>query len=337
MKPQDEIQLSIIIAVYQRQDELTSLLNSLVKQSDKNFEVIIVDDGSPSKLEPIVDGFNELLNIKYYYKDNSGPGLSRNFGMSKAEGNYFVFLDSDTIIPAHYIEEVKKELTSEYVDFFGGSDNAHESFNTLQKAINFSMTSFLTTGGIRGGKKAVKNFQPRSFNMGISQKAYLATGGFSEMRVGEDPDLSMTLWEKGFKSRWFPHAYVYHKRRTSLKNFGRQVKSFGIARPILNQRHPRYKSITFWFPTIFILGFTLAFILLFFGLWHFMALYGIYFAFIFILSSIENKSLKVGIMSCITSFIQFEMYGFGFLRSQIMINLLGKKPKEAFPTHFYNQ
>lgn len=337
MKQLEEIQLSIIIAVYQRQDELTVLLNSLVNQSDKGFEVLVIDDGSPEKLESVVDGFKDQLNIKYYYKHNSGPGLTRNYGMSKAEGNYFIFLDSDTIIPAHYIEEVKKELSSDYVDFFGGSDNAHKSFDTLQKAINFSMTSFLTTGGIRGGKKAVKNFQPRSFNMGISKKAYQATGGFSEMRVGEDPDLTMTLWEKGFKSRWFANAYVYHRRRTSLKKFGRQVKSFGIARPILNQRHPKYKSLSFWFPTVFILGFTLAFILLLFGLWHFMVLYGIYFAFIFILSSIQNKSLKVGFMSCITSFIQFEMYGFGFLRSQILINLLGKKPKEAFPTHFYNQ
>ncbi|MGI9527387.1 MAG: glycosyltransferase [Weeksellaceae bacterium] len=328
--------LSIIIAVYERKEELSELLYSLSKQSNKDFETVIVDDGSETDLKPLVESFADRLYIQYYKKPNSGPGLSRNYGMDKAKGDYFIFLDSDTIVPPHYIEEVVKELKVNYVDFYGGSDASHEDFSSLQKAINFSMTSFLTTGGIRGGKDKVGKFQPRSFNMGMSRKAYEESGGFSEMRVGEDPDLTLSLWEKGFKSRWFPEAYVYHKRRTSLKKFGRQVKAFGIARPILNQRHPHYTSITFWFPTIFILAFTLAIILSFFGKWLLLAMFGLYFLLILTVSSIQNKSLKVGLLSCITTFIQFEMYGMGFLRSQIMLNLKKKDPKEAFPKHFYN-
>ncbi|MXV38102.1 glycosyltransferase [Flavobacteriaceae bacterium Ap0902] len=326
---------SIIIAVYQREEELKDLLTSLTQQSNRNFEVVIVDDGSTVDLKPVVDLFSDKLAIFYYKKLNSGPGLSRNYGMQKASGDYFIFLDSDTIVPPHYIAEVLKELENNYVDFFGGSDASHQDFSALQKAINFSMTSFLTTGGIRGGKQKVDKFQPRSFNMGMSREAFEATGGFSDLRVGEDPDLTLTLWEKGFKSRWFPKAYVYHKRRATLKQFGRQVKAFGIARPILNQRHPAYNSITFWFPTIFILGLAVAIVLSFFGLWQFVALFGVYFAFIFVVAAIQNKSLKVGILSCITTFIQFEMYGMGFIRSQIMLNVFNQDPKEAFPNHFY--
>lgn len=329
--------LSIIIAVYNRAYELTELLQTLVQQECNNFQVILVDDGSNIDLSSAIQAFKSKLNLHYYKKENSGPGLSRNFGIEKAEGDYFIFLDSDTLVPAHYICEVQKELTADYVDFFGGSDASYQDFSSLQKAINFSMTSFFTTGGIRGGKHQVGKFQPRSFNMGLSRKAYEATGGFSHLRVGEDPDLTLSLWEKGFKSRWFPQAYVYHKRRTSLPKFGKQVKAFGIARPILNQRHPAYQSITFWFPSIFILGLFLSVILLFLGIWHFLLLYAIYFMLIFIISSIQNKSLIVGVLSCITTFIQFEMYGMGFLRSQMMLNILGKDPQEAFPHHFYKQ
>lgn len=332
-----DLKLSIIIAVYERKDELTELLQSLTKQTCNDFEVIIVDDGSQTNLKDVSDSFSNQLDIHYYKKENSGPGLTRNYGMSKANGVYFIFLDSDTIVPEEYICEVKRELETDFVDFYGGSDASHNDFDDLQKAISFSMTSFMTTGGIRGGKEKVGKFQPRSFNMGLSRKAYETTGGFSDLRVGEDPDLTLTLWEKGFKSRWFPKAFVYHKRRTSLLKFGRQVKSFGIARPILNKRHPKYKSITFWFPTIFFGGFTISLILLIFGYWHLSFLYMVYFMLIFILSVIKYKSLKIGVLSCITTFIQFEMYGMGFFRSQIKLNLLGKDPKEAFPNHFYKK
>ena len=337
MKPIDKIQLSIIIAVYQRKDELSELLKSLTSQTCKNFEVIVVDDGSPDSLEETVNQFSKELNLLYYYKTNSGPGLSRNFGMSKANGNYFIFLDSDTLIPSNYICEVLKELDQDYVDFYGGSDNAHTTFNALQKAINFSMTSFLTTGGVRGGTQKVNNFQPRSFNMGISRKAYHKTNGFSDLRIGEDPDLSMTLWENGFKSRWFPKAFVFHKRRTSLSKFFHQVKGFGIARPILNQRHPKYSALTFWFPSLFLLGMLFSILFASLGFNLFLLLYLCYFLLIYIISSFENKSIVVGALSIVTTFLQFTGYGLGFILSQFKLNILGQNPKKAFPNHFYNQ
>lgn len=335
MRANTEIQLSIIIAVYQRQDELTELLHSLTKQTIQDFEVVVVDDGSPEPLESVVDAFKEQLHLQYYYKSNSGPGLSRNYGMSKAQGNYFVFLDSDTIVPEHYIQEVKSELVQNYVDFYGGSDRAHHLFDHLQKAINFSMTSILTTGGVRGGKKRVDRFQPRSFNMGISNEAFELTDGFSKMRIGEDPDLSMTLWENGMKSRWFPNAFVFHKRRTSLAKFFQQVKGFGIARPILNQRHPQYKAITFWFPSLFLLGLVFSLVLFILNIPLFLSFYAAYFLAILLVSSYQNKSIIVGLLSVVTTLLQFVGYGFGFLWSQFQLNILGRQPEKAFPQHFY--
>ena len=250
-----DLNFSIIIAVYNREDELNELLQSLTKQSDSDFEVIVVDDGSKNSLEPIVNSFQSKLDIHYFYKKNSGPAQSRNYGMGKANGNYFIFLDSDTIAPKNYIKTIRRELMENFVDAFGGPDAADEHFTDLQKAISFSMTSILTTGGIRGGKKHIGKFQPRSFNMGISRKAFENTGGFGDLRIGEDPDLSMTLWEKGFETRLIPEAEVFHKRRTSLNKFAKQVYEFGVARPILNQRHPKYAKLTFWFPTLFLFYF----------------------------------------------------------------------------------
>lgn len=323
---------------------MTELLQSLTFQTYKDFEVIVVDDGSQNRLESVVNSFSNSLNIRYFYKENSGPAHSRNFGMKQADGNYFIFLDSDTIAPKTYVENVCKELNYNYVDAFGGPDAADASFNELQKAITFSMTSFLTTGGIRGGKKHVGKFQPRSFNMGISKKAFETTGGFGELRIGEDPDLSMTLWEKGFETRLFPQAKVYHKRRTSLAKFAKQVHQFGIARPILNQRHPNYTKITFWFPTIFTLGLmgSLAiFILSFFiegnikyGLAIPLFMYILYFQAIFLLASAQYDNFKVGTLAIYTTLIQFFNYGIGFFKSWISINILKENPKKRFPTHF---
>ena len=340
----EDLQLSIIIAVYERQDELTELLSSLTKQTDHNFEIIIVDDGSTTKLETVCAKFNSQLKLHYYYKTNSGPGKSRNYGMAKANGNYFIFLDSDTIIPPTYIQSVKHELSTNYVDAFGGPDDADDSFTNLQKAITFSMTSFLTTGGIRGGKKQIGKFQPRSFNMGISRKAYEKTGGFADLRVGEDPDLSMRLWENGFETRLFQDSKVIHKRRTSLKKFAKQVYQFGVARPILNQRHPKYVKPTFWFPSLFFLGTLFAWFTFLIGiffqeyqsiLWIPFDLWLIYMILIFLFSYFRFRSVKVAILSIQTTLIQFFNYGYGFLESQFKLNILKKDSKKAFPSHFH--
>ena len=340
----EDLQLSIIIAVYERQDELTELLSSLTKQTDKSFEIIIIDDGSQNKLDTVCAKFDAQLDLHYYYKTNSGPGKSRNFGMEKANGNYFIFLDSDTIIPTTYIESVKNELSINFVDAFGGPDDADDSFTDLQKAITFSMTSFLTTGGIRGGKKQIGKFQPRSFNMGISRKAYKKTGGFADLRVGEDPDLSMRLWENGFDTRLFQDSKVIHKRRTSLKKFAKQVYQFGVARPILNQRHSKYIKPTFWFPSLFFVGTLFAFLFLVlsfvFSDFKFIlqvpfVIWLIYMLLIFLFSTIRFQSAKVGLLSIQTTLIQFFNYGYGFLESQFKLNILKQNPKKAFPSHFH--
>ena len=339
-----DLQISIIIAVYERQDELTELLTSLTKQTDNLFEIIIVDDGSQNKLDTVCAKFENQLNLHYYYKTNSGPGKSRNYGMEKANGNYFIFLDSDTIIPSTYIASVKQELSTNYVDAFGGPDDADDSFTDMQKAITFSMTSFLTTGGIRGGKKQIGKFQPRSFNMGISRKAYEKTGGFADLRVGEDPDLSMRLWENGFETRLFSASKVIHKRRTSLKKFAKQVYQFGVARPILNQRHPKYIKPTFWFPSLFFVGtlFAFLFLVLSFVFSNFkfilqvpFVIWLIYMFLIFLFSTIRFQSAKVGLLSIQTTLIQFFNYGYGFLESQFKLNILKQNPKKAFPSHFH--
>ena len=201
--------ISIIIAIYNRKDELFELLNSLTRQTDKAFEIIVVDDGSRINLRPTVELFNESLNIQFFRKENSGPGLSRNYGARRAKNDWLVFVDSDVIVETDYIANIKKNISEIPCDAFGGADKAHRGFNLMQKAISYAMTSVFTTGGVRGSKKSVTKFQPRSFNMGVRKSAFEMVGGFSEMRIGEDPDLSMTLWEKGFRQFCFHDILIY--------------------------------------------------------------------------------------------------------------------------------
>jgi len=327
---------SIIIPVYNRPDEIRELLESLVKSDYTiEYEIVIVEDGSTIDCMEEVERFKDKLNLSYYYKENSGPGDSRNFGMRKAKGDYCIIFDSDCIIPKQYLTEVEKELTSNYVDCFGGSDAALESFSAIQKAINFAMTSFLTTGGIRGGSEKLNKFQPRSFNMGISKKALDASNGFGNIHPGEDPDLSIRLWKLGFETRLFPKAFVYHKRRIDWNKFSIQVNKFGKARPILNSWYPEYSKLTFFFPTIFVIGIYFSIVFLAFGITFPILCYAFYFFLIFVAATIQNKSFKIGFLSLIAVTKQFFGYGNGFIESYVKIILLKQKPEIAFPELFF--
>ena len=314
-----KLNFSIIVPVYNRPKEIDELLESLTKQDfSDDFEVLIIEDGSTEKSEVIVEKYKPSLDLKYYLKENTGAGASRNFGMQEATGNYFIILDSDVLVPKQYLSEVAKRLNENYTDAFGGPDAAHESFTSLQKAINYSMTAVLTTGGIRGKKNGVGKFQPRSFNLGLSQKAFEITKGFSKLKVGEDIDLTFRLWENDFETQLIEDAFVYHKRRSTIKQFFKQTFAFGTARPQLNKRYPETAKLTYWFPSLFIVGFDISVIALFFGFHRFILLYVFYFALISVDSFIRNLNPWVGFLSMITTFTQHLGYGLGFLEAKFI-------------------
>lgn len=329
---------SLIIPVYNRPDEIQELLESLVIQDfNEFFEVVIVEDGSTSTCRHVVKEFENKLTINYFFKENSGPGDSRNFGMKQANGDYFLIFDSDCIIPKDYLTAVSKALEKDFVDCFGGPDRALDSFSDIQKAINFAMTSFLTTGGIRGGSEKLNRFQPRSFNMGISKKAFEISGGFGTIHPGEDPDLSIRLWNLGFQTKLVPEAFVYHKRRIDWSKFYTQVNKFGKARPILNSWYPEHAKLTFFFPTLFILGLDIAIIAVFFGIYLPLYLYGGYFIALFFTSLYSNKSLRIASLSLVAVSLQFYGYGIGFLQSFVMVQLFKKDPVIVFPELFFKK
>lgn len=332
-----QLHFSFIIPVYNRPDEIEELLQSFV-ELDTNipYEIVIVEDGSSIPSKKVIETFKKQLNISYFFKDNSGPGDSRNYGMQRAKGNYFIILDSDCILPKHYLDQVSNSLKTDYVDCFGGPDAAHESFTNLQKAINFSMTSFITTGGIRGHKKSIDTFQPRSFNMGISKAAFDASKGFGVIHPGEDPDLSIRLWNLGYKTKFISEAFVFHKRRISWRKFYKQVNKFGLVRPILNAWHPSTKKITYWFPTCFSLGFLVALLLFFLNLKWLLYVYAFYFIMAFIIALFTTKDIRVSILAMFAILVQFFGYGYGFFKSTLTINVFNKKPEMAFPQLFFN-
>jgi len=329
---------SLIIPVYNRPDEVSELLQSL-SESDftEDFEVVIVEDGSSLPCEKVVDNYRGKLDISYYFKANSGPGDSRNFGMAKAKGDYFLIFDSDCIIPKQYLNEVATALERRYVDCFGGPDQALDSFSDIQKAINFAMTSFITTGGIRGGSEKIDKFQPRSFNMGISKKAFEVSGGFGNIHPGEDPDLSIRLWNLGFETALFPKAYVYHKRRIDWDKFSLQVNKFGKARPILNHWYPKYSKPTYFVPSVFIILFFCALLLFAFGITFGVWCFSMYFLAVIVLSSVQNKNVKIGFLSLIAVWKQFYGYGTGFLKSFVLVQIFKKDPKQVFPELFFKK
>ncbi|WP_437369010.1 glycosyltransferase [Maribacter litoralis] len=330
------LSFSFIIPVYNRPNEIKELLDSLrIQTYDQPFEVVIVEDGSTISSEEVIGEYVDVLSISYYKKPNSGPGDSRNYGMQKAKGNYFIILDSDCIVPPQYLIEADKSLQEDFVHCYGGPDAAHESFSNVQKAINYAMTSFLTTGGIRGGKKSVDKFQPRSFNMGISKEAFENVGGYGNIHPGEDPDLTIRIWNKGYRTKLISEAFVYHKRRIDWNKFYIQVNKFGMVRPILNKWHPETQKITYWFPTVFCVGFFISLLLALIGFKILWFMYSTYFLVLFIDALIKTRSLKVSILALLATVIQFFGYGYGFLKSTLYINFSNKKPEEIFPKLFF--
>lgn len=327
---------SFIIPVFNRPEEIRELLESFCAlESPKTFEIVIIEDGSTLDSKLIVEHFQDLLKISYYAKENTGPGHSRNYGMERAKGRYFIILDSDCILPPTYLEAVISKLNTHYVDGFGGPDAAKDSFTEFQKAINFSMTSYMTTGGIRGGKISIENYEPRSFNMGISKEAFQATGGFGRIHPGEDPDLSIRLKKMGYHLHLIPEAFVFHKRRITLESFYTQVNKFGQARPILNKWHPQSKRLTYWFPTLFTLGLMASSMLSIIGFYWFLWGYGLYFLAAMIGVFRTSNSISVAFLVLPAIVVQFFGYGFGFLKATLKLGLSSKNETELFPNLFF--
>ena len=315
---------SIIVPVYNRPDEVAELLESLMQVPFHDYELIIVEDGSSVPCEAVVKAYDEKLPVQYYAKPNSGPGQSRNYGAERAKGEYLLIWDSDILIPQGYFEAIEAFLKANPVDAFGGPDRAHESFTDVQKAINYSMTSFFTTGGIRGGKKKLDKFFPRSFNMGIRREVYEQLGGFRAMRFGEDVDFSYRIVEAGYKTALIPDAFVYHKRRTDFRKFFRQVHNSGIARINLSILHPGTLKLVHTLPALF----TLAVI-------PFMPLMPLYALAVFADASIQNRSMKIGALSVVAAFTQLIGYGTGFIGAAFRRYVLKKENKDAFIANFY--
>ncbi|QKG80597.1 glycosyltransferase [Tenuifilum thalassicum] len=328
------MRFSVIIPVFNRPDEVDELLKSLIEQTYNDFEVIVVEDGSSLPCRDVVDKYSDKLNVRYFYKKNGGPGLARNFGAEKANGEYLIFLDSDCIVPNSYFELVNDELTSNYVDFFGGPDATHHSFTSIQKAIGYSMTSFFTTGGIRGGKLKLERFTPRSFNMGVSFDAFRAVNGFSNMRFGEDVDLSLRLFEKGYKSRLFPAAFVYHKRRTDFRKFFKQVFNSGMARINLAINHKGALKLVHLLPSGFVVAMSAILVASFFFPILFV-LPILYSLMLFVDSLVKGNGFVVGLLGVVAAWVQLYGYGLGFIYALWLWMVHGTKPQGAFVKNFY--
>lgn len=308
---------SIIIPLYNRPQEIDELLDTLTRQTYKNFEVLVLEDGSVDKADVIVKKYTDKLDLRYYEKPNEGQGFTRNFGFERAKGDYFVIFDSDCLIPENYLQIVNDSLNTNWLDAYGGPDGAHVSFTPIQKAISYAMTSPFTTGGIRGNKKGIGQFHPRSFNMGISRQVWEKVGGFIITRLGEDIEYSIRIHSSGFKIGLIPDAIVYHKRRTDFVKFYKQLHFFGRARINIYKFFPSQLKLVHFFPSCVTLGILFTLIANAFA-WRIAvlcnAVLALYILLIFFHSLIKNKSLKIAFLSIIAALTQLTAYGLGFLQ-----------------------
>ena len=326
---------SIVIPLYNRPDELDELLASLCEQRYQHFEVIVAEDGSDRKGDQVVVRYRDRLSITYFEKSNSGPGLTRNAGAARARGDYLIFFDSDCIIPPHYLKTVSAFLETNQTDAFGGPDAALTTFSPIQKAINHAMTSFFTTGGIRGGKRSMEKFHQRSFNLGVSRDVFNSLGGYGTMRFGEDIDFSLRLIEAGYRTALIREAYVYHKRRATFRQFFKQVHNSGIARINLQLLHPGSLRVVHMLPALFVTGMTL---ILFTSLFlPMLLLLPLLFSLLIFLDALRlNRSAKVAWLSITAAWIQLTGYGSGFLAA-VWKRLIQKKGEfRAFEQKFYD-
>ena len=333
---------SFIVPVYNRPDEVDELLDSLTHQTLTDFEVIVVEDGSAVPCREVCRKYADRLDLHYFDKPNSGPGQSRNYGVERAQGEYVIILDSDVVLPKGYLQAVDDELRRSSADAFGGPDSAHPSFTDTQKAISYSMTSFFTTGGIRGGKKKLDKFYPRSFNMGIRREVYQHLGGFSRMRFGEDIDFSIRIFKAGCRCRLFPEAWVWHKRRTDFRKFFRQVYNSGIARINLYKKYPESLKLVHLLPMVFTVG-VLSMLVLAIGLlmlcplcaWFPLLPLFLYALIILADSSRQNRSMRIGVLSIVAAYTQLMGYGFGFINAWWKRCVCGRDEFSAFEKTFY--
>lgn len=338
----DSIKFSIIIATYNRLNELKELISSVEKFTFPKdaFELIISDDGSTDGTKQFIENYAANFNLRYIHQENKGPGEARNHGMREAKGNYFIFIDSDCIIPADYLQKIDDYLSKTHLDAFGGPDTYHESFPPMIKAINYSMTSFIGTGGTRGSKKSVTKFYPRSFNMGISREIFKTIGGMSKLRHGQDMDLSARIYEAGFKVGLIENAFVYHKRRSNLKKFFKQVFNWGVTRINLGRMYNNMLKPIHLMPAFIVASIILAIILSFFLKYGSFLLFAIGLGamaialFAFFQSLHKYKNLKVAFLSIFTLYIQVIAYGLGTW-SGIFQVLSGKKTAKGFTKNYY--
>ena len=339
----DNSKISIVIPLYNRPDEIDELLDSLEKQTSNNFDVIVVEDGSDKPSKDIVEKYSNKLDVKYFFKQNSGPGLTRNYGAERSDGDYIVFFDSDCIIPPDYVKIVTESLKTEYVDAYGGPDAALPTFTPVQKAISYAMTSILSTGGIRGASEKAGKFHPRSFNMGFSRKVFENTSGFSNMRFGEDIDMTLRILEQGFTTKLIKDAFVYHKRRTDFRKFFKQIFNSGCARINLKLRHKGSLKLIHTFPSLFLLGNVFCILAALVTALIFKNIIAplicvaplVLFALIALADSTRQNGFKVGLLSVIAVYVQLTAYGLGFLKA-VWHGLIRKKGDTfGFVRNFY--
>ena len=319
----DSPRFSVIVPVYNRRDEVADLMESLRAQTCRDFEVVIVEDGSTSPCRDIVESYTPEVDARYYFKENEGRSIARNYGMTRARGKWFIFFDSDCVIPPDYFATLSRELdAAPEVDCFGGPDSAHSSFTSTQKAINYAMTSLLTTGGIRGGKVSLEKFTPRTFNMGFSRGVWEKVGGFREM-FSEDIDMSTRIRNAGFTITLIRPAYVYHKRRVDLKKFFRQVHVFGMSRITLHLLYPGSLKVVHALPAIaVVLGTVCVLLGIFVSAWWLLPP-ALYLVAIFLTALASTRSMTIALWAVPASVVQIVGYGTGFLRAWIWKIVLG--------------
>lgn len=337
---------SVIIPTFNRRDEVHDLLISLQKQTfdHQRFEVIIVDDGSTDGTNHLVESMRSSVDfrLRFFQQDHAGPGLARNLGMTQAAGEYFLFIDSDCLADERWLEGLANAIEQEQPLAFGGPDGVLPEFSPLQKAIDYAMTSFLTTGGMRGHtRKRLAKFYPRSYNMGIHRSIFAKLGGMNNLRHGQDLEFSRRIVASGAKVIYIPAAIVYHKRRTSLQKFFRQIFNWGVARINLTKIDQAILEPLHFMPavgadTFIVLTILAPFCRICRYLWLLSSGAGLLILGVIVIDAYRRyRQVKPALLAPLVALTQVFAYGFGFTAAYIWRIILGKEEFTGFVKRYY--
>lgn len=215
------MKVSVIIPTFNEQKSIIDCLVSLQGQSLKDFEIIVVDDGSTDKTVEKIESWrsNSLVPLKLLHQAHQGPGLARNKGAKEAVGEILVFVDADMTFDEHFLEKLIKPIAKDNkIGTFSKEERVLNQNNLWGKAWNLNKNLPID----RMHPLDYPDHQP--VFRAIKKSAFIQSGGFRPIGYIDDYTISQSLGEEAVVA---PGAIFYHRNPENLAEIWQQARWVG--------------------------------------------------------------------------------------------------------------